>query len=240
MSAPVYSEVLHLELTSITAFVFNLVLCILLFALDPEARNKNSRFTTVTFVVLIGNLISCVCYFIRNTGIQALPDRYMVLIRLVPWLCNVYLTYYFEQYIEGFLGVKETGANKILRHVNQIMVTALTALGIGYFLYRASTFYEGADAIYAPGWIRVLLGFVPELYFLLLSAFYFVRYRDTLNKRALFTGMAAYIVTIGGIVLELVNSSGILFNYAGAVLGLFLFYFGVETPDYRKLTETIA
>ncbi len=238
MSVSVYSEVLHLELTSITAFVFNLVLCIMLLALDPEARSKNSRFTTVAFVILVGNLISCICYFIRTTELHALPDRFMLLIRLVPWICNLYLTYYFERYIEAFLSVVETGAIRKTRYVNQILVMTLTAFAFGYFLYRASIF-DGTNVTYAPGWVRVILGFVPELYFLFLSAFYFVRYRESLNRRALLTGMGAYIVTIGGILLELFNSGGILFNYAGAVLGLFMFYFGVETSDYRKLMTTI-
>ena len=134
----------------------------MLLALDPEARNKNSRFTTVAFVVLIGNLISCICYFIRNTEINVLPDRFMLLVRLFPWLCNVYLTYYFEQYIETFLGVEDTTANKVIRYVNRIMVMVLTALAIGYFLYRASNF-DAANLLYAPTWIRVLLGFVPDV-----------------------------------------------------------------------------
>ena len=238
MSAAIYSEVLHLELASITAFVFNLILCIMMFALDPDAGEKNERFTTVAFVVLVGNLISGVCYFIRMTGVHALPDRFMLIVRLMPWICNMYLTYYFERYIEAFIGIKETRANRVIRTVNQIIVATITVIAIGYFIYRALT-SDGTNLTYVPSWIRVMLGFVAELYFLFLSAFYFIRYNATLNRRAFITGTIAFVVTIGGVILELVNKSGILFNYAGAVLGLYMFYFGVETPDYRKLTATI-
>ena len=234
MTVPVVSEVLHLELASITAFVFNLVLCIMLLALDPEARDKNSRFTTVSFVILIGNLISCICYFIRMTGSQPFPVQLMPLVRLVPWVCNVYLTYYFERYIEVFIGAKDTKGARILRIVNFVIVAAVTVVTLIRFLYGAVV-----DPTYVPTWLRIVVGFVAELYFLILSAILFIRYRENLNRRAYITGTAAFMVTIGGIILELFNSSGILFNYAGAVLGIYMFYFGVETPDYRKLTETI-
>ena len=62
MSDPVFAEVLHLELTSITAFVFNLVLCVMLLALDPERgeSSRNNKFTSVSFVILFCNMISCI------------------------------------------------------------------------------------------------------------------------------------------------------------------------------------
>ncbi|MCR4806907.1 MAG: response regulator [Lachnospiraceae bacterium] len=55
--------------------------------------------------------------------------------------------------------------------------------------------------------------------------------------------MAAFAVTIGSVLFELLNTfgigSGILYNYFGAVIGLYIFYIGVETPDYRNLLSTV-
>ena len=231
---------LHISF-SLAAFVFSVVLYILIRALGTGQVHKNLKFRTFTISIVIGNLISILDIIFRDSGLYPTPPPIKLALLLLVYLANILLTYYMALYMEGFF--EEFRLKKLFFAVNSSLVISSILVVVTVY-FRQIILYEGEAVVETvPIWNRVLLGYVYELYFLLYVVAIFVIFRKTLSRRARWTSMSAFSVAIGGVLLELLNTfgitDGILFNYFGAVLALYIFYIGVETPDYQNLLSSM-
>ena len=232
---------LHISF-SLAAFIFSVVLYILIRALGTGQVHKNLQFRTLTITIVFGNLISILDNIFRDSGqFPVLPEIKLLLLLLV-FQANILLTYYMALYMEGFFDDYPMRSfflafNTILSVSSVIFTTLVYTLQV--------LRYEGeAMLTTVPMWVRVMLGYVYELYYLFYTIMLFINQGRKLSSRAMSTAVAAFTVAIGGVLLELVNTfnigSGILFNYFGAVIALYIFYIGVETPDYQNLLQTLS
>lgn len=225
---------------SIGGVIFSIVLDALICALGTGQVHKNLKFRTLVVIVIIGNVISILDdIFTRSMIIPVAPAITLALFLLV-FQANIFLTYYTALYIEGFfhdLKKKElTGKIHSWFVFSSLVVTIIT-----YFYYLINGGETPAWEV--PQWIHILQGYVYELYFLIYSMALFVVHRKQLDKRTRYTAISAFVVIIAGVLMELLNTAGVwegvLFNYFGAVLGLYIFYIGVETPDYKNLLQSV-
>ena len=232
---------LHISF-SLAAFVFSVVLYILLCALGTGQVHKNLRFRTFTITIVIGNLISILDNIFRDSGQFPTPPQIKLALLLLVYLANILLTYYMALYMEGFFD--EFSLKRVMFRVNTGLVVSSIIITVAAYL-SLLILYDGEAVVDSvPMFIRVILGYVYELYFLFYVVILFVVFRKKLSKRARWTSVSAFSVAIGGVLFELLNTfgitSGILYNYFGAVLALYIFYIGVETPDYRNLLQSMS
>ena len=232
---------LHISF-SLAAFIFSVVLLILVCALGTGQVHNNYTFRTLTITIVFGNLVSILDNIFRDAGIFPTPPEIKLLLLLSAFVANILLTYYVALYMEGFF--HDFRLKKPIHKINRILVFSALLLAGGEYLLRI-LIYKG-DPVLAdvPMCLRIILGYVYELYFLVYTFILFIAFGKTLSKRARITSVAAFAVVIGSVLLELVNTfelgSGILYNYLGAVIGLYIFYIGVETPDYRNLLQSLS
>ena len=231
---------LHISF-SLAGLVFSVVLFVLVCVRNAEQGRRNMRFSTFTAIVMFGNLLSILDNIFRDSGAFATPAPIQLLLLLGVYVANALLTYYMAHYMEGFFG--EFRWKQFFHRFHLVLVTSAILIA-GIFFVSQMVRYRGDEIISTvPIWIRILLGYVYELYFLVYVTVLFIVCRKALDKRARITSVSAFAIVIGSILLELQNTfgvgSGILFNYFGAVLGLFIFYIGVETPDYQNLLHSM-
>ncbi len=230
-------ETIHRMYMSIVALVFNLMLCVMYRMVDSHEKDRNRSFGALAFVVFFGNMLTIATAYIRRADSVTLAPMVVYLAYLLQCLANIYVSSFFSQYIESYFRKDGEELTLIQRFNRSLLVSATVLLAVLY-IYKLPSFDATHESAAVEPWVRYFFGYALELYYILYSIIYFIRFRNKLNKRALLTAVWGIIVTIGGIVAQLVFSS-ILVNYVGATLGLFLFYFGVETPDYRKLRQTM-
>ena len=234
-------SMLHISF-SLAAFVFSVVLYVLILALGSGQQHKNLKFRTLVIIIVIGNLISMLDNIFRDSGMFPTPIAIKLLLLLLVYLFNILLTYYVALYMETFFG--EFKYKQLFFRINTSVVIAGVILTVGVYI-RQFILYDGDNVLTSfPLIMRIILGYVFELYYLLYSVALFIIFQKTLSSRARVTSKAAFTVVIGSILFELLNTiglgSGILYNYFGVVLGLYIFYIGVETPDYRNLLKTLT
>ncbi len=231
---------LHISF-SLAALVFSVVLFALLFLHGANKSHSNLTFRTLTGIVVFGNLLSILDIIFRDSGVFPTPDAIQLLLLLLVYVANILLTYYMAHYMEGFFG--EFRLKGFFHTFHRILViSSLVVTAIAYLVLLLND--NGMDVTeQVPLWIRFLLGYIFELYFIVYVFVLFIVYRKMLSRRARITSISAYAVVIGAILMETLNTvgvgGGILFNYFGAVLGLYIFYIGVETPDYRNLMQSM-
>ncbi len=222
----------------VAAFVFELVLFILIMTLSAGERDRNNKFLMLVIVVLVGNVISIMDNLFRVSNFADAPSSVQVTLRIVALLLNVYLTFYVFSYLKTFVKSNKTDG-KAWEIVNLLIVAGSTVYGLVMLIRALSRIHGGATDVEIPNTCRIIIGYAVELYFLLASMVNIFRYRRGFDRRTVLTAMGAYAVIITTIVLQLLQKRGILLNYFGAAIGTYIFYIGVENPEYRNLKKSL-
>lgn len=231
---------LHISF-SLAAFVFSVVLYILICILGTGQVHKSLKFRTLTITIVLGNLFSILDNIFRDSGEFPTPPQIKLALLLLVYLANIFLTYYMALYMEGFF--EEFRLKRLFFRVNTFMILSSIVFTVAAYLRQVILYDGDAMVEFMPIQFRVILGYVYELYYLLYVVALFIILGGTLSRRARWTSISAFTVVIGSVLFELLNTfgvtSGILFNYFGAVIGLYIFYIGVETPDYQNLLQSM-
>ncbi|MCR5767865.1 MAG: response regulator [Lachnospiraceae bacterium] len=233
-----YSEATASLSVTLTAMIFNIMLCILMKLLGDEEDRKSRGFWRLSLVVLLGSILTCAAVYTRRVKNPAIPPHVGLFMHLCSIGANVLLTYYFARYVQSFFGDED----KIDKPIEKIHRVVAYACAISVIICFAAMFpgVDGTEeSITLPKVYHLLVGYGIEVYFLVYALVYFIRFRSRLDRRAYITLIAGFAVTLGGIVLEKLTFVELVCNYPGAVIGLFLFYFGSETADYKIRIRTM-
>ena len=227
---------LNLSFT-LAAFIFNVTLCVLVTANSTEEEDKNHTFRNFTYILLLGNAVTICDVFFRRSAVVFIPYTARLVLYVLSFLSNVMLTYFFAIYAESFF--KTTTRRKILSTINEVLLIGLFVLAIVCFFITLPNISDDKYSYLLPTVPKYILAYFAEIYYLFYAMVVFIVNSKELNSRARITAACAFTVTIGVIVGELFNPTEIYFNYFGAILGLYIFYIGVETPDYKNLMATM-
>ncbi|MBO7401512.1 MAG: response regulator [Lachnospiraceae bacterium] len=230
-----------------TGLVFNIVLIVLILASrsDRDKQDKNADgFLHLAITILIGSILTALTYYIRRTTLWMSYPKLALFSEIMEYSFNVILTYSFANYIErlSFSGVNNKEHKLFSMHsFNTVLMIATMISAIGVFFYKLPG-AVGTDRTTASinDLYRYYIAFLVDLYYLVYAIMRFILNSRKMEKRARLTTISGIIVTILGIVVELFNDSYIVFNYPGAVLGLYIFYFGIENADYKSLARTTS
>ena len=233
-----YSEATVFLSVTLTSMIFNILLCIMLKLLGSADDKKGGGFRRLATVVLLGSILTCAAVYTRRVINPAVPRYVGLLMHLCSIGANILLTYYFARYVESFFGDRDRNGG-LIEKINRSLAGCGAASVLVCFFIMLPGVNETEESITLPGAYHFIAGYLIEIYFILYALVYFIRFKKTLDRRAYITLIAGFAVTIAGIVLERLSFIEITCNYPGAVMGLYLFYFGAETADYKKLNTTM-
>ena len=228
----------HISLT-LASLVLDVILCIIIHGDGARKEQRNKKYLAFCFVMIIGMVLTCLDEALRRDGLVQMPQRVGLALYLSTYLANTLLCYFFSRYTETFFKERSVFWRRLSNVNGGLMVLAIV-LNVGCYVRKFMTLDGSAENFGITPWFRFVIAFAFELYFILYSAVLFVAHRREPSKRAVITAVGAFLLTISGIVLELFNKTGILINYFGAVIGLYVFYIGVETPDYKLLLTALS
>ncbi|MBR5336671.1 MAG: response regulator [Lachnospiraceae bacterium] len=227
---------------SIAALVFGIVLYILICALRNERVNRDLKFRTLVFSVVLGDIFIIFDILVRKSGKFDLPPAICILLVMIGYEANVLLTFFMSQYISGFFTDHFTHKG-FFEQFNRRLVIASLILNVVFIVYKLFIYQGPDDPAQMPFYVKIIMGYAFELYYLIYAVCLFAILGKHLSKRARRTGILALAVTTLGVVMAFINAvtngPGINYNYFAAVMGLYIFYIGVETPDYKKLMRSV-
>lgn len=220
----------------LASLIFELVLFIMLMVQGHGRKDNNMKFQTLVILVIAGNAASILDNIFRVSNVFNAAPSLQIFIQLSVLVLNVFLTYYVFQYIGTF--VKNIG-RRPWRPVNRALIAASVICAIVMFVQALIRLHNGEADVKIPVAGRIAIGYVVELYFLVLSMILVYRFRTSFDRRSLITVLTAYAAIISTIVLQLMDKRGLLLNYFGAVIGSYIFYIGVEIPDHKTLIKSV-
>ena len=134
---------LHISF-SLAAFVFSIILYILVCALGTGQIHKSLKFRTLTIIIVLGNLISMLDNIFRDSGDFPTPPQLKLALLLLVYLANILLTYYMALYMEGFF--EEFRFKKIIFRINLCIVLSSIVLTIAAYI-RQIILYDGEAVV---------------------------------------------------------------------------------------------
>lgn len=221
----------------IAAFIFELMLLILLLILGHRQRDNNRKFRTMVILTLCGTVVSILDNLFRVSMVFESPLLFQFFLQLAAILMNVFLTYYVLLYLETF--VKNSKKKSWVGHVNAGLAAVSAVYALALFMQALFQVRAGAPSIGIPNVGRILIGYAVELYYLIYTMALIIRYHKSFEKRALFTALLAYSVIVLAVIIQLIQRRGVFLTSFGATLGSYIFYIGVEIPDHRNLQKSI-
>ena len=219
------------------AFIFESILLLLLLVLGYRQRDNNLKYRTMVILTLFGTVASIMDNIFRVSRVFAVPVAFQVFLQLAVIVMNVFLTYYVLLYLETF--VKNSRKKNWEGQLNRLIAFMSTGYALVLYFNALSQIRAGAETIVIPNTGRMIIGYGVELYYLISAIVLVIRYHRGFDRRTLFTAILAYTVIVLAVVIQLIQTRGLLLNYFGATLGSYIFYIGVEIPDYRNLQKSL-
>ena len=230
-------ETLHELYIMLTALLFDIALCIVVFMQGGAKKDGGSRFLSAAVAVTLSCALSCVSYFTGHAEGIYCPRAIALIIHLAAYMGNIFVTYYLAEYIGSFFS-----ADAVPRAVwkfNRMLLIASGVILSVYYVLQIPHISDPSVDIFAHGWFRALVGYFIELYYMIFCL-QFVRKGKELNRRAKVTIVAAFTISVITFAMQALLGSKPLVNYLGVSIALLVFYFAAETPDYRKLQIALA
>ncbi|MCR4617209.1 MAG: response regulator [Lachnospiraceae bacterium] len=196
----------------------------------------NRRFLTLSVFVLFGIVFTCLDSIFRRDHLFDVPQIIPVITNHVAYGSNIFLTFFFARYSESFFNVDFK--SKLSRFNSILMGFSVVFLAMGV-IFKLPKLDGTPEIVNMANWYRFVTGFAIELYYLGYSAALFVKNGKQLDKRAFRTALSSFVITMGIITIEGFNNTGIYLNYLGAVLGIYVFYVGNESSDYKYLIKAM-
>ena len=228
----VRETILHISFDT-AALIFCVVLLLLMVFLGY--RQTSEKYQRVVLSVLIGDVISIADYIFRHSPSLRVPDEFSFFVLLLVFAVNIVLSYSILRYIESFFDrdfSRLNLANKLILYISLGITAAFYFYGLGALQGPKGeiVFTEGA---------KLVVAYLVEIYYLVTCIVILIKNGQALSSRARFISVFSFLVVIGGIVAELLNSTGIMLNYFGVVIGMYIFYIGMEIPDYKNLMSSL-
>lgn len=162
-----------------------------------------------------------------------IPFSVNILLNTVYFMIVSYSCYYFTVYIQTVISedYKPFLPNKILLFLDELGFV-LNIVGGFYFYFDDKQGYK-YGFLYPVHLIIVY-------FFVVYSIVILIKYREQMAISKLISGFAYILTLILPYLIQLIIGEQILLQGFGLALALFIVLFTLETPDYQRLTQTMA
>ncbi len=150
------------------------------------------------------------------------------------FLVTAFLLYHYVLYICTFF---QRDPSRLNRKINKVIALIYTAVEI-VNLFTGITFSFDPVKGYVHGplfYITYVVGF----YFILDGMYIAIRNRKEIAKRQLYSVLFFTFCEVTSLMLQMLVFPNVLLSYFGVTVALVVMMFSLETPDYRKLLNTL-
>ena len=218
---------------SVAALVFGFVLCVFLWIRYQRADETLRAFRAfVTATTVAAALDVCASWSSFNAGM--LPHGIIMGLNTLSCIasstCAYMLVHYVHSYVKNKLALPRI-INGFILGINYLMHILNLFFGFYYYVNDQGEFIHGSFYVYG-------VYFVP-LYFIVFSTVVLIKHRDSYQRRSL---IYILISSIGVAAITLIQTTlrfDMMLTFFVAMLGCYILFFTLETPDYYKLMDAM-
>ena len=200
----------------------------------PNASESNTCYRKWVKWILISEILDIITARMIDYG-HLIDPTLNLLVNTVYFLAGAYAFYLFAMYINSFFNNTKIGH---YMRINTVVFFCFVALMI-INVFTGWVFYFDEAGQYTHGSVY-FLSYLGQIIVGGLSALFLWVLRDRLEKRQKIAILIFMILIISGFVLQAIFFPKVLLSFYMCSIAAFTMLFVIETPDYMRLTQTMA
>lgn len=200
----------------------------------PNASESNRCYRKWVRWILISEILDIITARMIDYG-HLIDHTFNLLVNTVYFLAGAYAFYLFAVYINSFFN--NTRIGHYMRVNTGVFIGFVSLMMINIFTGWVFYFDEAGRYTHGPVYFLSYLG---QIIVGVLSALFLWVLRDRLDKRQKIAILIFMLLIISGFVLQAVFFPKVLLSFYMCSIAAFTMLFVIETPDYMKLTLTMA
>lgn len=219
----------------VAAIFFTAIMYIFLCLQYKHGSRVNQKFRVLTLSVLAANILDVATAVTISYG-TAVPSLFNLLLNTVYLVTDALVGYFFLSYVYAYVspeGEEAAGHRAVRILVGVYIASFLVNLFTKHYIYFDS------EGNYQHGPLYPVLFLMP-VFCIAIAALVMWRNRDHFQRKQQICIAIFIAVVFCGNVGQALLFPDVLLGLFAASLGILIDTFALETPDYEKLTETLA
>lgn len=231
-----YGAFQNIEIASV-AMLFNIMLLMIVEVQRIRDKQSGNQFSRILWRVLFANALTCLYVFLSYADLR-IPHVALCVLESAVYMSNTAACYVFSDHVLRYFN-REAHRDEKMPLLNTGIVAAEAVMLIVWLLFAVPYCLRTGELIAPAGIFFYIVAFFMEMYHVLFALFLIIRNRALLSARTQVTMVSAFLLGIATVAAQAVFGPAPVLNYLGATIGVFVYYFNAETPDYIRLTRTL-
>ena len=151
------------------------------------------------------------------------------------FICGFITTVAFERYVVSYIA--EITRNKVYEVFRRVVIILLFVFSLTN-PFTGLQFTFDAEGVYHHGSLYVV-GYIAPAIFMIASMLFIILYRRCFSKRQWISCVTFVVVVFVAMTIQLVFLNELYLIFGVVPIALLMVMFSLETPDYRKLINTL-
>ncbi len=218
------------------AAAFGLLLCIAVFL---DRKNNLRSYRVMCTVTVLSDIADLLATYVSFTINPALPQAHFIVILLntinyCGFGCIAFTLFkYLRSYMRPTAGLHL--ANEVM---NGIFVLYLVCHVLNLFYpYLIDFDFSKKQFIRTP--FSYIIGYGVPLLLVTFTLVIMVLHNREYTKRQKMTLTVSYLIVLAGVLVQAFVNARVLIAHGTGVIAVFIEYFALESPDYRRMSELL-
>jgi signal transduction histidine kinase len=217
----------------VTAAFFGALLCVTVFV---QRKRNLAVFRILVYLVTLADVLDVATVYITRS--MRFSDFFVRAANTLNYYSFGVITVFLFLYLASYMHP----GRDIARMKRMLWIAFLfdSFIHLMNFFVPIVISYDQVSGKYIRGPFALLGGFVIPLLCVTLSLWMLIRHQEELSRKQIRTLAASYAIVLIGCVIQAFTGAKFCIAYCAGVIGTYVLYFSVESPDYRTMTSLIA
>lgn len=218
------------------AAAFGILLCISVFL---DRKNNLRSFRIMCIVTVLSDIVDLVATYVSFTINPALPQAHFVVILLntLNYCGFGCIAFTLFKYLRSYMR-PTAGLHRANEAMNGIFVLYLVLHAVNLFHpYIIDFDFHKKQFIRTP--FSFIIGYGIPLLLVTLTLIMMVLHNREYTKRQQTTLTVSYLIVLAGVLVQAFVNARVLIAHGTGVIAVFIEYFALESPDYRRMSELL-
>lgn len=220
-----------------SSWCFLILLNFINFIQSRDGSKSSKLFSWLLISSFIGNTMSLFCCWINFWPEKILPDSIALICNAINFILPNLVSFFLLQYTQSYLYPSSSKPPKST-YINAFILLLSGLIMLANLMSGQKLAFSQANMHYNQGSLFIT-GFVVPIYFCFFSLIQLYRHHTRFTRRQLISISLAYGLDFVGAFLQYQYFDSILYFYFFVSMGMFIIYYSIQTPDYRKMLNTM-
>lgn len=218
------------------AATFGIILCVFIFL---DRKNNLRSFRVMCIVTVVSDIVDLIATYVSFSIDPKLSYAHFLVLLLNTLNYSGFgcITFALFKYLRSYMR-PTVGLHRLNEAMNGVFALNLVLIAINMIHpYIIDFDFEQKQFIRTP--YSYIVGYAFPIFMVTLTLIQMVLHNSEFTKRQRTTLTVSYLIALFGALFQAIINAHILVAHGTGVIAVFIAYFSLESPDYRKMSELL-